>query len=299
MINRVTKERLAALQLYYQTLLGRKKFIAKEIALSEVPEMVYHSNAIENSTLTLDDTEAILLRDQVKKDASVREVYEAKNLARVTNLLIEAPSQRLTASLILSLHKMLMAGINDNIAGRFRSGDQWVRVGRHVGANPDFASGLISELVDEYRHSDADILDKIAHFHAAFETIHPFADGNGRIGRVLVNQQLMAAGFPPIIIRSKNKHKDYYPLFDQYQKTNDYSGFTELFALLLIESLHKRIAMLSGTKIIPLTTWATKRKVSSTAALNKAKRQTIPAFRVRDTWQVAADFIDGPDVEIL
>lgn len=299
MINQVTKERIAVLQQHYLLLARKYPHAIRELALAEVPEMVFHSNAIENSTLTLEDTEDIIIRDQVKRDVSVREVYEAKNLAEVTRLLIDSPHQRLTPELVLSLHRVLLSGISPRWAGRFRSGDEWVRVGTHIGANPQFTNSLVTELIHRYNTEDREILAKIAHFHAEFETIHPFGDGNGRIGRALVNQQLMAADFPPIIIRSKNKHQDYYPLFDEYRHHDKYDGFEELFALALIESLHKRIVTLAGSRVIPLNEWAKQNNTSVNSANNKARRQTIPAFRLRDKWFVSAEFKDDDGVEII
>jgi Fic family protein len=115
-------------------------------------------------------------------------------------------------------------------------------------------------------------------------------DGNGRIGRVLINQQLMALNLPPIIIQSKSKRSKYYPLFDEYRIENKSDGFTELFALLLIESLNKRITLLTAQKIIPLADWAEQNNVSGNVAANKAARQTIPAFRMREKWVISADF---------
>jgi hypothetical protein len=67
-------------------------------------------------------------------------------------------------------------------------------------------------------------------------------------------------------------------------------GFTELFALLLQESLHKRITLLTAKKIIPLSIWASQQEVKPNIAANKAKRQTIPAFRLREKWMIAEEY---------
>ena len=290
MINQVTKDRIEKLATEYRALASANKEAIREIATTEIPEMVYNSNAIENSTLTLEDTEDIIIRDMIKRDHDVREIYEAKNLAKITEYLLDHLDAKLSIDLILSLHKMLLTDIRDDIAGRFRTGKEWVRIGTRLGANPEFVAGLMSELVNKYNaKTDEYFLDKIAYFHAEFETIHPFGDGNGRMGRVLINQQLRALGLPPIIVQSKTKFTDYYPLFDEYVSTTRYDGFTELFAILLIEALHRRIALLSSPKIIPLTEWAKENGVASNVALNKALRQTIPAFRQRDRWMIAAD----------
>jgi Fic family protein len=257
MINQTTKDKIELLHQRYLSLAKGNDSILKEITLAEIPEMVYNSNAIENSTLSLEDTEKILSGGSLARKVNVREVYEAKNLAKLTETLLEKNSSLLNIKLILNLHKTLLTNIDDTIAGRFRSGKEWVRVGNHLGANPQFVPALIQELLDNYnQHKISYFLDAVAHFHAEFETIHPFVDGNGRMGRVLINLQLMNKGFPPIIIQNKSKHTEYYPLFTQYQSTMKFGGFTELFALLLQETLHKRITILTAKKIIPLSIWA-------------------------------------------
>lgn len=290
MINQITKDRIETLLTKYQQLERENKEAIREIAITEIPEMVYNSNAIENSTLTLEDTEDILIRDIIKKDQDVREVYEAKNLAKVTEYLLDNPSQALSIELILRLHGILLANIQDDWAGRFRRGKEWVRVGNHMGANPDFVPGLMSGLVQKYHQDDMYFLDRIAWFHAEFETIHPFPDGNGRIGRVLINQQLMALGYPPIIIPNKGKQTDYYPVFTSYSTNGAYDDFTDLFAGLLIEALYRRIAVLSAARIVRLSLWAKTNNVSPHTASNKARRGTIPAFRKRGTWMIAEDY---------
>ncbi|GHT85706.1 cell division protein Fic [Spirochaetia bacterium] len=293
MINQITKDRIQGLAKQYQTLIRTKKEALREIALAGIPEMVYNSNAIENSTLTLEDTEDIILRDMIRRDHNVREIYEAKNLAKITEYLLENPNEKLSIGLILSLHKTLLTGIRDDIAGRFRMNKEWVRIGAHLGTNPDFVSALMRDLVENYNSDGGEyFLDKIAYFHAEFETIHPFGDGNGRMGRTLINHQLMALDLPPIIIQSKSKFTNYYPLFNTYVASTRYDGFTGLFASLLTESLYRRIALLSSPKIIPLTEWAKKNGIAGTTASNKAARQTIPAFRMRDRWMIPSEYTD-------
>ncbi len=292
MINKTTKDKIQELHQLYLHLAEGNEALLKEIALAEIPEMVYNSNAIENSTLTLEDTEKILSGGNLRREVNVREVFEAKNLAKLTESLLEKNKLILNIKLILNLHKTLLTNIDDTIAGRFRSGKEWVRVGNHLGANPQFVPALMQELVDNYnQHKISYFLDAIAHYHAEFETIHPFVDGNGRMGRMLINLQLMNEGFPPIIIQNKSKHNEYYPLFTHYQSTMKYGGFTELFALLLLEALHKRITILTAKKIIPLARWAANQGIKPNVAANKAKRQTIPAFRLREKWMIAEEFV--------
>ena len=291
MINQTTKNKIEALHQQYINLATGNEPLLKEIALAEIPEMVYNSNAIENSTLSLEDTEKILAGSSLERKVNVREVYEAKNLAILAETLLEKNKSKFNIKLILGLHKTLLTHIDDKIAGRFRSGKEWVRVGNHLGANPQFVVTLIQELVDNYNQNKTSyFLDAIAHFHAEFETIHPFVDGNGRMGRLLINLQLMNAGYPPIIIQNKSKNTEYYPLFPQYQSTMKFGGFTQLFASLMQETLHKRITILTAKKIIPVSIWASQNAIKPNVAANKAKRQTIPAFRMREKWMIAEEF---------
>ena len=291
--------RIKNLSQTYQSLATQHPQAVREITFAEIPEQVFNSNAIENSTLTLKDTEDILLRGQIMRDAEIREVYEAKNLGKALEMLVQNPGQNLTVELILALHKVLLTGINDSFAGRFRCGDEWVRVGTHIGANPDFVNDLVSKLVENYNRDDnREPISKIAYFHNEFEYIHPFCDGNGRIGRIIIAQQLMKLNLPPIMIPAKNKYQDYYPALDAYDKRNDWAPLEEYLSLLLLEALNKYIAIMQGAKIIPLVDWAKHNQVSPASALNKAKRQTIPAFRQRGQWKITENFIDGEGVEV-
>ncbi len=291
MLSQNIRDKMDALRQEYANLSYENATYLKEIALAEIPEMVYNSNAIENSTLSLEDTEKILANGELDRSVNIREVFEAKNLAEITESLLETPNHKLTPKLILDLHKKLLTSIDNSIAGRWRSGKEWVRVGNHLGANPLFVPSLMEELVAEYNNdTGAYFLDKIAHFHAEFETIHPFVDGNGRMGRLLINLQLMQLGLPPIIVQNKSKRSDYYPLFSNYQVKMNYNGFSQLFASLLMESLHKRITLLTAKRIIPLSLWAKNKEIKGNIAANKAKRQTIPAFRMKGKWMIDEGF---------
>src|SRR4030065_2946327 len=111
---------------YYKASIG-KDALLKLISEAEVAEQVYNSNAIENSTLTLEETEKILLQIDLDRYITERELFEARNLAGVVSYIdTKAKAQELTLDVILLLHKMLMANIRDDVAGRFRNQDEWV-----------------------------------------------------------------------------------------------------------------------------------------------------------------------------
>lgn len=288
MINQTTKTRIAGLIDQYQGLTTSHSSALTEIALAEIAEGVHQSNAIENSTLSLDATERIIA-GVVPKRLDAREVFEAVNLAAVTKELLTT-TEALTSDLILRWHRMLLTGIRNDVAGHFRRTGEWVRVGSHLGANPDYVPQMIEEALTDYRGDDEMyFLDKIALFHCDFESIHPFVDGNGRIGRVLINKQLQDMGLPPVIIRARTRFNDYYPALDIYVKTDRFDGISQLLAQLLQESLHKRLAVLTSRRIISLTQWARENGMLPTVAANKAKRQTIAAFRVRNQWMIGED----------
>ena len=291
MISNSLRQKLDFLIERYRDLVPNYASGIRELSLVELPEMVYNSNAIENSTLTLEDTEDILIRHQIRTDHQIREIFEATNLAKAMKYLLDNPETGISVSLILKLHGMLMQNIRDDTAGRFRTSKEWVRVGNHIGANPQFVHGLISDLVEEYKVSDDKyFLDKIVYFHAEFENIHPFIDGNGRIGRLLINEQLDLLNLPPILIPNKSKNEEYYPALEEYSKLNKLDQLSEFFAKLLIEALYRRITRLTAPKIISVSDWAKQNQMSVQSATNKALRGTISAFRLRGHWMIDSGF---------
>ena len=291
-INNPTKKHIQELKAKYDSLRKGKESLLVMIDETEIPETVYNSNAIENSTLTLKETEKILLDMEVSRDVSVREVFEAKNLARVVDY-IRTKSQEveIDKETILLLHQMLIGSINDQIAGRFRTKGEYVRVGTHIAPAPENVERMIDATLVEYTSDlNSYFLDKIGKFHLDFETIHPFNDGNGRIGRVIINYQLQRLGFPSVIVRDREK-KDYYKAFGDYRNGKDTKTMEKILALGLSESLHKRIAYLRGETIVPLADYIKKKSLSGPALSNAARRQKIPAFRERGVWKIPASFI--------
>lgn len=288
-ISKNVQDRIKKLKKEYDSLKVKKESLLDIIFEAELPESVYNSNAIENSTLSISETEKILLDMEVSRNVSVREIFEAKNLATVFGYIKEkVKNNNINKELILLLHKMLISNINEDIAGRFRKQNEYVRVGTHIAPAPEHIESMMDSLLSDYStYTEEYFIDRIAKFHLEFETIHPFCDGNGRIGRVLINYQLMQHGFPPIIIRDKEKGF-YYKSFGEYRNSNkkNISGMDKILSLALLESLHKRVAYLSGKKIVRVSDYAKNKKDSINTILNKAKRQTIPAFREKGIWKI-------------
>ena len=108
-VSNTEKEKILKLKSKYDKLSKRSSKALNEISISEIPEMVYNSNAIENSTLTLEETESIIFFDKIKKDHEAREIYEAKNLAKVIEALQSKENKKFSVELILNLHRILLS----------------------------------------------------------------------------------------------------------------------------------------------------------------------------------------------
>ena len=287
------RDRIQALKREYDTLRQGRESLLSMIDEVEIAESVYNSNAIENSTLTLEETERILLEQALSRDVSVREVFEAKNLARITEYKrAKAKDGELDKNLMLLLHQMLIGGIDDAIAGRFRQQGEYVRVGTHIAPAPEHVERMIDNILIEYSSDLGSwFLDKIARFHLDFETIHPFCDGNGRMGRVLINFQLLQLGLPRLIVRNSEK-KRYYQAFRDYGDGKKTRAMENIMALALMESLHKRLSYLRGEEIVRLSDYIRRHGLSAPAVTNAARRQTIPAFREKGVWKIGEELFN-------
>lgn len=291
-LNAVYKKRIRALKKEFDSLKKGKEALLNVLDEVEIPEGVYNSNAIENSTLTLKETEKILFEMEVSRTVELREVFEAKNLARVMEYIkVKARNTDLSEEFVLLLHRMLIGNIDDKIAGRFRAPGEFVRVGQHIAPAPEQVASLMERAIEQYGSDhESYVTDVIARFHLEFERVHPFCDGNGRIGRVLMNYQLFRLGFPVVIIRDKEKGI-YYQSFREYDATKQVQRMEKIVAFALMESLHKRITYLKGEEIVTLSEYAKKHQLVLSGLINAARKQTIPAFRERGRWKIGASFV--------
>lgn len=271
---------------YYKSSTGKDALI-ELVSEAEIAEQVYNSNAIENSTLSLEETEKILLQIDLDRYITEREIFETKNLARVVSYIDKkAKGQELTLSVILSLHKMLISNIRDDVAGRFRGDGEYVRVGSHIAPAPQEVIERLEKILAEYNAtSHESIIKRIARLHLAFEYTHPFIDGNGRIGRVINNYLLIREGFVPINIKFIDRKK-YYEAFKEFDKNGATIIMEEMVGKALTNSYHKRLAYLESKKIITLVDYAKDNKLSHSNLINKATRQTIEAFLEKGIWKI-------------
>jgi len=271
----------------YYIAIQSKESLVKLIAETEIAEQVYNSNAIENSTLTLEETEKILLQIDLDRYISERELFEAKNLARVVAYINKkSKEQELTLEVILFLHKMLISNIRDDIAGRFRKDNEFVRVGSHIAPNPKEVVDRLEKMLTDYNAASYEnIIKRIAGLHLAFEYTHPFIDGNGRIGRVINNYLLIREGFVPINIKFIDR-ENYYEAFQEFDTKGTAKIMEEIVGKALTNSYHKRLAYLEGKKIITLAEYGKINKISHSNLINKANRQTVEAFLEKNIWKI-------------
>ena len=254
------------------------------ISETEVSEQVFNSNAIENSTISLEETEKILLQIDLDRFISERELFETKNLARVLAYISKVAQERdLHLEMILRLHKMLLSNIRDEIAGRFRNPKEWVRAGNHIAVDPLKIEQALTDALIEYQlNDDEHIVKRIAKLHLTFDQIHPFVDGNGRI---LNNFFLIRDAYVPINIKFIDRAL-YYDTFTEFNANGKTTIMEGIVGKAITNSYHKRLAYLEGKQVTTLNDYSKKTKTSHSNLLNKAKRQTIEAFLEKGIWKI-------------
>ncbi len=182
--------------------------------------MTYNTNRIEGSTLTEPQTAAILFDNVALPHKTLVEHLEVKNHQAAFQHLLGVVPERINEELILKLHAMLMNGIQPD-AGRYRR--HGVRIlGAYVPtANFLKVPILVKHLIQEMDGNPEDVLSRTSRFHSRFEQIHPFSDGNGRMGRLLIHAMLLREGYPPALISQKRKRR-YLAALNRSQLKNDF-----------------------------------------------------------------------------
>lgn len=185
---------------------------------------IYNSNAIEGSTLTLKETDIILQYGVTVKGKSLKEHEEVKGQEYALNFLKEVikTNESLSLRLIREFHALVL---NDDIEnrGKFKKSNNEI-LGAGFETTPYYlVEEKLTELIEKFNSNENnDLIMKVACFHADFEKIHPFIDGNGRTGRLLLNLELMKNGYPITVIRNEDRD-EYYTVLETAQVESNYN----------------------------------------------------------------------------
>ena len=174
-------------------------------------ELTYNSNHIEGSTLTHDQTRYIYETNTINAPegvVNVDDILETANHFRCIDLMIDQAKRPVTESLIKQVHLVLKNGTADSRTGWFAVGD-YKRLANEVGGMettaPDEVEGAVKKLLADYKKIEKPELDDLLDFHYRFESIHPFQDGNGRVGRLLLFKECLRNSIVPFIIEDDMK----------------------------------------------------------------------------------------------
>lgn len=208
-------------------------------------EYIYNSNAIEGNSLTLRETEVVLEYGITVKGKSLKDHIEAKNQAYALDFLKEEvkSDKKITKRLIKEFHQIIIGDIDREIAGKFRTWKVGIKASKTETSKFYHIEEDLENLIEKYNQDERDIIEKVAIFHADFEKIHPFGDGNGRTGRLIMNLELMKEGYPITIIKNEDR-LEYYEALEKAQTTNDYKDIINFIHSNVKRSIIKNLEML-------------------------------------------------------
>ncbi|MDR0499821.1 MAG: Fic family protein [Coriobacteriales bacterium] len=210
----------------------------------------YNSNKIENDNTTYEDTFQVFEHDRVSNyTGDVRTLTEIQNQKSAYIWMVKAvvSKQTITEGMVFELHRIITQGTYDE--RRVERGERPGEYKHHhyvvgineVGAAPETVAEEIAELLDDIASTDVsteNVLTAAAYLHAKFENIHPFADGNGRTGRVLMNYFLMANNHPPLTVFDEDRTA-YYRALDAFHTDQDIKPLREFIEQQVIKTWEK------------------------------------------------------------
>jgi Fic family protein len=213
-------EKLEKIKVNFQEELKQTPISAKEKELHEIAiAFTYNTNAIEGSTITLEETR-LILEDKIAPNKPIRDIRETESHAD-TFLQMLRTNEKISNKLFLRWHQEIFKETKPDIAGTFRKYP--VRVGPYLAPDWRKVEKLIEQLIAFTNESTDNPVELAARAHYTFEKIHPFGDGNGRIGRLLMNYVLWKNGYPMLIIEY-SKRKSYYKALQRPEE-----GFVNYF----------------------------------------------------------------------
>lgn len=196
--------------------------------------LAYHSNKIEGSTLTLEQTASLFDTGTILADG---EIFKAKDIEETTghfsmfNEMLKTLHEPLSEDLIKKFHFRLKSGVFEDLANGYPVGEYKNRLNQVANiktARPDEVSDRMKELLQNHDPEKKHTVEDLARFHAAYETIHPFQDGNGRTGRLLLLRECLASDIIPVIIQDENK-LEYYHALNTAQTKKEYKELCQFF----------------------------------------------------------------------
>lgn len=193
-------------------------------------DMAYNSNHIEGSTLTHDqtrlifETKTIIFDENKRESINVDDIIEMNNHFKCFDFVIESAKKELSEAIIKQMHFLLKQNTSDAAKPWFRVGD-YKLVQNYIGdketTSVEEVPKEMKKLIAEYNSKQKVTVNDIVDFHAKFETIHPFQDGNGRVGRLIMFKECLKNNIVPILI--KDEFKDfYYRGLREYKKEKGY-----------------------------------------------------------------------------
>lgn len=208
-----------------------------------IVEYTYNSNAIEGNTLTLRETDMVLRGLTIDKKP-LKDHMEAVGHKEAFEYVSELVKEKVPLSerIIKQIHYLVLADKRED-RGVYRRVPVRIMGAQHEPVQPYLIESQMEQLLQRYAQNTEHIIPRLARFHIEFEGIHPFIDGNGRTGRLLVNLELMKAGYPPIDIKFTDRIA-YYNAFDEYHVKHNLGAMEKLFAGYVNERLDMYLKML-------------------------------------------------------